>query len=105
MAKPVIVTEVGDLPMIIGGDVKRGTCGWVIKPDSASELHNAFAEITDNAVKTRQRTQNARRFFTENATGTVNATLIKQILCRNTRMMRLYPRLLTNSEVSKNITI
>ena len=98
MAKPVIVTEVGDLPSLVGGNAMHGKSGWVIQPDSVSELYDALSQVADDAAETRQRAENSRRFFMEHASVTANAALLRKIFCRNKRMMRLYQSVLTNPE-------
>jgi glycosyltransferase involved in cell wall biosynthesis len=59
MAKPIISTDVSDIPDILEG------CGWIVKPGNAQELAEAISHVINNSKKAEKIGWNARRKFLE----------------------------------------
>lgn len=55
MAKPVVATNVSDLPKILDD------CGWLVEPGRPEELANAIRYILDNPENAKERGQRARQ--------------------------------------------
>jgi glycosyltransferase involved in cell wall biosynthesis len=62
MAKGIIVTNVGDLPGIIGKEN-----GWVIPYNNKAAFTKVLGEISGNEMLLEQKGSSARRYFVENA--------------------------------------
>jgi len=60
MAKPIIATNVSDLPEILDG------CGWIVEPESPKQLARAIQHVIDHPEEARQMGQKARQKCIEN---------------------------------------
>ena len=60
MAKPIIATNVSDLPEILDG------CGWTVEPESPEQLARAIQHIIDHPEEAEQMGQKARQKCIEN---------------------------------------
>ena len=60
MAKPIIATNVSDLPEILDG------CGWIVEPESPEQLARAIQHVIDHPEEARQMGQKARQKCIEN---------------------------------------
>lgn len=72
MAKSVICTRVGDLPDIIGENTASPR-GWIVSPDSISDLRECLQELAETPAGTQTpRGEEARRWFVEHASVQAN---------------------------------
>lgn len=55
MAKPIIATNVSDLPEILDG------CGWIIEPGNLKELSNAIQYVLNNPIEAKEMGLKARQ--------------------------------------------
>jgi len=55
MAKPIIATNVSDLPEILDG------CGWIVEPENPEKLAEAIQNVLDNPEEAEKMGQNARQ--------------------------------------------
>jgi len=55
MAKPVIATQVSDIPEVLNG------CGWIIKPDDTEKLRRTIQYVIDNPGEAEKTGLNARK--------------------------------------------
>ena len=60
MAKPIIATNVSDLPEILDG------CGWTVEPESPEQLARAIQHIIDHPEEAEQMGRKARQKCIEN---------------------------------------
>ena len=55
MAKPIIATNVSDLPEILDG------CGWIVEPENPEKLVKTIEYVLDNPEETEKMGQEARK--------------------------------------------
>jgi glycosyltransferase involved in cell wall biosynthesis len=76
MARPIVASEIGDLPEILGD----GERGWLIDPDSPVELARALQAVAANPDEAEQRGEAARKWYEQNASTTAIAKKLRSIL-------------------------
>lgn len=87
MGKSVIVSDVGDLPVLIGinsSDVR----GWVVRPNDSQGLADAIEAIGSSRSLVDQRNKNARTFYEQHASVSANAEVLRRIFNSNKRLRR-----------------
>lgn len=73
MAKPIIATNVADLPQILDG------CGWVVEPEDPKALAETISYILENPSEAKQAGQEARKKCIENYSYNALAETLSQI--------------------------
>ena len=87
MAKPVVVTRVSDLALIVGEN-ERNPRGWVIEPENTDQLANVLKYIYANPGEARKRGNAARCYFMENACDEVIGCQLQRIIDNCARCVR-----------------
>jgi glycosyltransferase involved in cell wall biosynthesis len=54
MAKPIIATNVSDIPEILDG------CGWIVEPENQKQLAKTIKYVFDHPVEAKERGKKAR---------------------------------------------
>jgi len=55
MAKPIIATNVSDIPEILDG------CGWIVEPENPKQLAKTIKYVFDHPVEAKERGKKARQ--------------------------------------------
>jgi glycosyltransferase involved in cell wall biosynthesis len=87
MGKAVIVTDVGDLPSLVGAETEA-VGGWVVRPSDARDLAATLQSIQNSPDLRRERSKNARKLFLENASVKVNTNRLRTIFESNRRLQK-----------------
>jgi glycosyltransferase involved in cell wall biosynthesis len=76
MARPIVASQIGDLPEILGG----GDRGWLINPDSPVDLAKALQTVGENPDEAKKRGESARNWYEQNASTTAISNKLRKIL-------------------------
>ena len=83
MARPIVVSRVGDLPAIIG-DGDASPRGWCVSPGEPGEVRKAFAEILHSPPEAvERRCKAARQYFLDECSVSANAAKLATLLERS----------------------
>ena len=78
MGKSVVVTQIGDLPLLVG-EKTENVCGWVVPPNDSQALATAIDKIVSSPSLVAERNSNARKFYEANASVSANAKILRDI--------------------------
>jgi glycosyltransferase involved in cell wall biosynthesis len=87
MGKSVIVSDVGDLTILVN-DESDDRRGWLVRPNNANDLAEAIKNIVANPIEAKKANENARAFFVENASVSANAKVLESIFRSQIRLKR-----------------
>jgi glycosyltransferase involved in cell wall biosynthesis len=63
MAKPIIATNISDIPEILDG------CGWITEPENPRQLAEIIKYVFDHPVEAKEKGKKARENTKENIAG------------------------------------